>query len=68
MNKTDENYKSMFETITNGSKDLPYKSIKKIIKKLFIPILERDGFKINRDSMRRHGYLEYIASRGRGKH
>lgn len=65
--KTVDDYNSIYETLTKGSKELSHKSIRKIIKKLFIPILEKDGYKINKDSMRRHGYLEYIASKGKGK-
>jgi hypothetical protein len=47
------------KALTDDSKDLSYKQIRKIVKKLFIPIFKKDGYTIDTDSMRRHDYLEW---------
>lgn len=67
-NKAVDDYNHLYKTLTKTPNNLSEKSIRGIVKKLFTPILERDGYEINRDSMRRHGYLDYIASKGRGKY
>ena len=49
------------------SKKLSDRATGKIVKELFIPILSKDGYTMDRDSMRRHSYLDYIASKGTKK-
>jgi len=60
-----EHCSKLLKILIDDSKDLSFKQIKKIVKELFIPIFNKDGYTINRDSMRRHDYLDYIASKGR---
>jgi len=47
------------------SKELSDRATGKIVKELFIPILSKEGYTIDRNSMRRHSYLAYIASKGK---
>jgi hypothetical protein len=64
-NKTIDKCLELLNRITNNSNTLSDKEIGRILKELFIPILQNDGYIIDRDSMRRHGYLAYIASKGK---
>lgn len=57
----------LLNALIEGSKDLSDKAARRIIKELFSQILDNEGYTINRDSMRRHGYLDYIASKGTRK-
>lgn len=50
-----------------GRMNLTDKAATKVIRDIFIPLLENDGYVQNKDSMRRHSYLHYIASKGKRK-
>lgn len=62
-----ERCNKLLKTLTDDSERLSNKDARRIIKELFTQILDKEGYTINRDSMRRHGYLDYIASKSTGK-
>lgn len=65
--KINVNSIKLLNALIKGSKELSDKAARRIIKKLFSQILGNEGYTINSDSMWRHGYLDYIASKGTRK-
>ncbi|MGN6340500.1 MAG: restriction endonuclease [Ginsengibacter sp.] len=53
----------LLNDLVSQSKEFSDRDIEKIIKRLFIPIFSKEGYTIDGDSMYRHGYLDYIASK-----
>jgi hypothetical protein len=58
---TKEKLINKIQLIESGWSSLPEKALTKHLREIFTPLLQIEGFKHNKDSMRRHGY-DYIAS------
>jgi restriction system protein len=58
---------NVLDKFERSHSELTERAVTKAVQAIFTPLLEHDGFHRDRDSMRRHDYLHYIASKGKRK-